>query len=98
MTTLPDPLQFQWDKGNKDKNFIKHRVHNNEIEEIFYDKKKKIFTDIIHSEYEKRYRIIGKTKKNRLLFIIFTIRGQYIHVISGRDLNKKEMCLYEKTA
>jgi hypothetical protein len=98
MRILPDPVLFQWDEGNKDKSLIKHNVQNTEIEETFYDEKKKIFKDVVHSAQEKRYRVIGRTKTERLLFIVFTIRDQYVRVISGRDVNKKEVYLYEKTA
>ena len=42
--------------------------------------------------------MIGKTKKDRLLFIAYTIRNSYIRVISARNLNTKERPLYEKAA
>jgi uncharacterized DUF497 family protein len=38
-----------YSKGNRDKNWIKHRVSNSEIEETFFDEDKKIFPDKIHS-------------------------------------------------
>lgn len=96
MNVLPDPITFQWDSANRDKNYIKHDVSNAEIEEAFYDQHKKILKDKIHSAGEERYRIIAKTNTHRLLFIVFTIGNSQIRVISARDLNKKEMYLYEK--
>ena len=96
MKLLSEPFSFQWDKGNVDKNLKKHNVSNSEVEEIFYDKHKKLFTDRLHSGNEERLRIIGKTKKDRLLFIVFTIRDKKVRVISARNLNKKEVYLYEK--
>lgn len=88
-------IGFEWDKGNQNKNFFKHHVTDEECEEIFFDDKKRILKDIIHSSREDRYVLIGKTKKNRILFIVFTIRKDKIRVISARDLNKKERKLYE---
>ncbi len=88
--------EFQWDKGNKNKNWLKHKVSNQESEEAFFDKKVKILKDILHSNKEKRFILLGKTKKERLLFIVFTIRDKKIRVISSRDANKKEVKLYEK--
>jgi uncharacterized DUF497 family protein len=88
-------FEFEWDKGNIGKN-QKHRVEDKEAEESFLDKKKKIFKDILHSGREKRHRVVGKTKKVRLLFIAFTIRNKKIRIISARDINKKEVYLYEK--
>ncbi|PIZ65474.1 hypothetical protein CO051_03045 [Candidatus Roizmanbacteria bacterium CG_4_9_14_0_2_um_filter_39_13] len=96
MKVLSEPIRFEWDRGNVDKNLIKHKVTNSEIEEVFYDRHKKIFKDTIHSGNEKRLRILGKTKHDRLLFIVFTIRNQRVRIISARDLNRKEVSLYEK--
>ncbi|MBI2414248.1 BrnT family toxin [candidate division WWE3 bacterium] len=39
---------------------------------------------------------IGNTGIGRLLFIVFTLRGRKVRVISARDSNKKERKLYEK--
>ncbi len=98
MKTLPDPLEFVWDPGNSGKNEQKHRVSDQEAEEPFFDEKKKIFTDRLHSGKEERFRIVGKTKILRVLFVVFTIRKRQIRIISARDINKKEVHLYEKTA
>ncbi len=96
MKVFQEPLTFEWDRGNKDKNWISHRVTHEECEEIFYDPKKVVFKDALHSRHEERYLIIGKTKKGRLLFVVFTERKSRLRVISARDLNKKEKDLYEK--
>jgi len=92
------PVEFIWDKGNLDKNWRKHKVKTKECEEIFFDENKKIAKDKLHSNGEKRLIILGKTKKRRLLYLVFTMRNKKIRVISARDTNKKERKLYEKTA
>jgi len=94
--TIKEPHEFEWNKGNKDKNWLKHKVKNEECEEIFFDKKKKILKDVLHSGKEKRFIILGKTKKERLLFVVLTIRNKKVRVISARDVNKKEVILYEE--
>ena len=91
------PLEFEWDKGNKGKNWAKHLVSDAECEEIFFDHTKKIVKDTFHSVREERYLLIGKTKIGRVLFVVFTMRKHRIRVISARDLNRKEQYLYEKT-
>ena len=96
MRVVKKVFEFEWDKGNIDKNLKKHEVENGEAEEAFFDKKRFIFKDKLHSLGEERFRIIGKTKKKRLLFIVFTKRGKKIRIISARDINKKEVCLYEE--
>ena len=86
-------IKFQWDKGNYDKNWKRHRVMYFEAEEVFFDENKKIFEDFQHAEVEKRYVLLGRTVMKRALFIIFTVRGNLVRVISARDLNKKEQKL-----
>lgn len=97
MKILKKPLEFEWDKGNIGKN-KKHNVADKEAEEVFFDEKKVIYKDIFHSQKEERFIILGKTKKERLLYTVFTIRGKKIRIISARDINKKEVRLYEKKA
>ena len=98
MKTDKSIFEFEWDKGNIDKN-KKHKVGDKEAEESFFDTDKVTFPDVVHTtENEERLRIIGKTKKGRLLFIVFTKRGKKIRIISARDVNRKEVPLYEKTA
>ena len=90
---------FDWDKGNIDKNFKKHKVIYQEAEEIF-NNEPYVFEDIKHSLKEERLQALGKTNQGRLLFVSFTVReiGETlkIRVISARDVNKKEEVKYEK--
>ena len=92
------PIVFEWDKGNSDKNWSKHGIKNEEAEEAFFDEKKKIAKDVFHSGKEKRWILLGKTKNNMLLFIVFTVRNNIIRIVSARKINKKEAHLYEKKA
>lgn len=99
MIKLNKPYEFDWDKGNRDKNLIKHGVSQEEAEQVFFDQKNLLFKDPDHSKSEDRHILIGKTSLNRLLFVVFTIRNKKIRIISARDLKKrKELNLYEKTA
>jgi uncharacterized DUF497 family protein len=95
MVIIDRPIEFQWDKGNKGKNLVKHKVADQECEEVFFDQKKKIFKDALHSDNEERLVLLGQTKNGRVLFIVFTVRSGRIRVISARDLNRKERHLYE---
>jgi uncharacterized DUF497 family protein len=95
MKTIKSSLIFEWDMGNID-HIAKHKVKPQEAEEVFFDKKSQVSRDIRHSKSEDRFIIIGKTKKNRLLYQVFTFRGNKMRIISSRDLNKKEVKLYEK--
>lgn len=88
---------FDWDTGNRGKSLQKHGVTDEESEETFFDSGKRIFKDTVHSENEDRYVLIGQTKQEKILFIVFTKRKNKIRIISSRLLNKKEKHLYEKT-
>ncbi|PIV09096.1 hypothetical protein COS31_02005 [Candidatus Roizmanbacteria bacterium CG02_land_8_20_14_3_00_36_15] len=96
MLILPKPVFFEWDKGNFDKNYQKHKVTNKEAEEVFDNEPKFIFEDKKHSETEKRYGIFGRTKNGKLLSIVFIIRNNKIRIITARNMSKKERRSYEK--
>ena len=93
---LPVPLSFEWDKGNIEKNWLKHKVGYKEAEELFLNKQLLIFEDINHSQLEKRFVALGVTNKDRQLYIVFTVRNEKIRIISARNQSVKERKLYEK--
>jgi len=86
---------FEWDEGNRDKNWIKHKVNNSECEEIFFNQPLIINFDEKHSEAETRFYVLGHTDLNRKLFAVFTIRNKKIRIISVRDMSRKERKIYE---
>lgn len=92
---LKDVTGFEWDKSNI-AHIGKHSVTTEEAEDIFFDSKYVLNDDIQHSVAEKRFVIIGKAENGRLLYQIFTIRESKIRVISSRDINRREVKLYEK--
>ena len=96
MTVWQEPIQFQWDAGNREKNWVKHRVTNGEAEEAFFDPHKRLLHPILHGEHETRHVLIGYTAHKRSLFVAFTIRGHTVRVISARDAHRRERGLYEE--
>lgn len=96
MKIVKQAFEFEWDKGNASKN-LKHKVDDKDAEEVFLDENKIIYRDILHSQFEERYIILGKTKQERLLYVAFTYRKKQIRIISARDINKKEVLIYEKS-
>ena len=93
---LPAPVKFDWDKHNQHKNLIKHKVSFKfkECEQVFLNEPLKIYPDPNHSKQEKRLVAFGKTKKSRLLTIIFTLRDNQVRIISARPMSKKERKTY----
>lgn len=89
-------LGFEWDEGNSEKNWEKHKVSKSECEQVFFNLPFVIADDTKHSNDEKRWFILGRTDADRLLFIVFTIRVKLIRVISARNMNKKEREIYSE--
>ena len=89
---------FDWDDGNRDKNYLKHNVRNGECEDVFFNQPLIIVSDTKHSKKEKRYAAFGVTDGGRKLTVVFTLRTKLIRVISARDMNGRERKFYEKHA
>ena len=87
---------FHWDKGNAEKNFIKHQVTPSESEQIFFNQPLLIVDDLGHSNQEKRFYALGQTDAARLLFVSFMVRNKLIRVISARTMSRQERRIYEK--
>ena len=85
---------FQWDGGNAEKNWIRHRVSRGEAEETFFRQPLVVADDEVHSTNEERFYALGHTNRGRLLFVVFTIRRRRIRVISARDMTKREREIY----
>ena len=43
-----------------------------------------------HPEGEMRYAACGQTDEGKNLFVVFTVRGKKIRVISARNMSRKE--------
>lgn len=97
MMDLSKYIEFEWDKGNIDKSFKKHKISPNEAEEIFLDENLFLQEDFKHSQREKRFVAIGKTISKKFLLTVFTIRNYKIRIISVRMADRKERRQYEKT-
>ncbi len=90
---------FEWDEANIQKNWIKHKVTRKEMEEVFFDTRVAVRNDPGHSLVEDRYAVLGRTDRQRLLYVVYTVRNKKIRVISARDVSKqKEVEIYEKAA
>jgi hypothetical protein len=89
-------LGFQWDRGNKDKNLLKHNVENWECEQVFLNRPLLVLDDPKHSVLEERWAALGKTDADRFLVIIFTKRKDLVRIISARDMNRREREFYHE--
>ena len=82
---------FDWDDGNRDKTWEKHRVSDGEAEEIFFNDPLVAGSDDAHSKSERRYFALGQTNAGRLLFVAFAIQETLIRVVSAREMISREV-------
>ena len=95
-TILDKCTGFDWDQYNSYKNWSKHNVSTSECEEIFFNQPLVISNDIRHSGSERRFYSLGKTDRNRKIFIAFTVRENLIRVISARNMTSTEKRKYKR--
>ena len=90
-----DHFSFEWDAGNSTKSLRKHGATCQEAEAVFRERE---FVPL-GEQYkppsaEPRFAVLGKPAGGKLLFVVFTIRKQFIRVISARPMNDKERKFY----
>ena len=85
---------FEWDEHNAGKIFSKHGVLPLESEQLFFNRPLMVSDDEKHSQKERRFYALGRTDSGRMLFVVFTVRGVNIRVISARDMSMKERGVY----
>ena len=79
---LQECTGFNWDKYNIQKNWERHKVSPVESEQVFFNHPFIVAEDSEHSQKEERFYVLGRTDKDRRLFIAFTIRKKHIRIIS----------------
>ena len=90
---IPEPIDFEWDQFNTTKIRLKHGITTQEAEQAFFNQNL-VFFDASHSSLEQRYKLLGITNRQKVLLVVFTVRGKKIRVISARSANKKERTYY----
>ena len=80
--------KFEWDSEKAEKNFRKHGIKFEDAALVFFDENKIDDFDELHSDFEERYKIIGRVKK--ILAVIYTERGEKNRIISARRADKDE--------
>jgi len=79
---------FQWDEDKAELNWQKHRINFEDAALVFADENRIERFDSEHSADEDRYITIGKV--NKILFVIYTERGEITRLISARLATKQE--------
>ena len=85
-------MLFEWDGEKAAANLKKHGISFDDAMLVFADEYRKEFYDAAHSLYEDRYHTIGMV--DRLLFVVYTERGERVRIISARLANRHEKRIY----
>ena len=88
---------FIWLPGILDKVEIKHRVSQDEAEEVFFNRPRYRFVELGHQKGEDVYSANAQTEAGRYLIIFFIHKSSNTALIlSARDMVKKERKRYER--
>jgi uncharacterized DUF497 family protein len=90
-----EATEFDWDEGNAEKNWVRHKVSRSECEQVFFNRPLVVAEDALHSATEVRHLCLGQTDSGRMLFLVYTLRDERVRVISARDMTRREKKEYE---
>ena len=79
----------EWDDEKNQKNYCKHGIYFEDAARIFLDDNRIEEYDELHSDFEDRYKVIGRV--DEIFFVIYTERGEKFRLISARYATKKEV-------
>jgi uncharacterized DUF497 family protein len=89
------PIEFAWDPDKAESNLRRHGVSFHEAATVFGDPLSTTVPDPDHSLEEERYIIVGMSHRGRMLMVAHTEQGDYIRIISARELTRRERRQYE---
>jgi len=91
-------LQFEWDPRKAATNLSKHGVSFEEAATVFGDPLGRFMADPRHSSEEERLVLLGSSREERLLAVMFVDRRETIRIISARRATRRERRDYEEVA
>jgi uncharacterized protein len=83
--------QFEWDDRKAASNLRKHSISFGLARLVFADPL--AIEDVDDDEPEDRVRRVGMAEE-RLLVVVYTMRGERIRIISARKASKREQDIY----
>jgi uncharacterized DUF497 family protein len=90
-------VTYEWDPGKPAANVKKHRVTFEEAASVFLDPAALTFWDPDHSDDEDREITIGRSSRQRVLFIAHVARDQGdVRIISARRATRQEQRQYDE--
>lgn len=89
-------MTYEWDAVKAAANVRKHRITFEEAASVFLDPSALTFWDPDHSEEEDREITIGRSGRQRVLFVAHTARESRVRIISARRATRQEERQYEE--
>lgn len=90
-------ISFTWDPVKDLTNQRKHGVSFEEAKTVFADEYALIEYDEAHSEWEERFRILGRSSWGKVLLVVYCVRDEsVIRIISSRHASRYEQSGYER--
>jgi len=89
-------LSFAWNSEKAARNLAKHGVSFEEAETVFGDALGRIVSDPRHSAEEERNVLLGLSRRQRLLAVMFIERDEHVRIISARQATRRERRDYEE--
>ena len=91
---MAEELRFEWDSAKAAINRRNHGVSFEEARTVFNDPNVFFEEDFAHSVSEDRVKAIGFSTKDRLLAVIFTVRGDAYRLINAHKATAAEEAPY----
>lgn len=79
-------FEFDWDESNL-RHLARHRITRQEFEQVM--RRDPLLVDFNDESGEGRWYAVGETANLRVLFLVFTVRGEVIRPITGWNAGKK---------
>jgi uncharacterized DUF497 family protein len=89
-------VTYEWDPAKAAANAKKHRITFEEAASVFLDPAALTFWDPDHSEEEDREITIGRSRRQRVLFVAHGARPGHVRIISARRATRQERRQYEE--
>ena len=90
-------MEFEWDEAKSETCFIQRGFDFAYAIRAFLDPNSVVRADTRWNYGEDRYQLLGSIGA-RVFFLVYTLRGETIRMISARKANRREVQRYENAA
>jgi uncharacterized DUF497 family protein len=87
-------MKFEWDPEKEKINIRLHGISFSTAKFAFNDPERWERYDLRHSDREDRWQTLGLV--DQLLFVVYTERGEYTHLITARVADQDERRIYNE--